>query len=288
MEVRQLRYFVAVAEELHFGRAAQRLGIVQPAVSQQISKLERELGVRLLDRTPRQVALTGHGARLLGEAREALAAVDRVRSVADDLASGRSGLFRLGTSPALGHRVARGLAAIQALAPDIEVELVDGPVSAHVAAIAAGRVNAALVRGRVRSPRVREVPLWTETLHAVLPAAHPAAAHATVRPAALADLRLRLPSRASDPALRDAVLHDCAADGVEPVPGRDVTSVDDAALEIGSGGRDWTVVYGDRPDLASCAVAVRPFEPAIVVPGTLLVPAGHTPECQDALVAAFS
>lgn len=82
VEMRQLRCFVTVAEELHFGRAAERLHLVQPAVSQQLRNLERELGARLFDRSSRHVRLTETGALLLPEARAALAAADRLRAVA--------------------------------------------------------------------------------------------------------------------------------------------------------------------------------------------------------------
>src|SRR5689334_6227400 len=85
MELRQLRYFVTVAEELHFGKAAERLGIVQPAVSQQVARLEREFGLLLLDRSSRHVRLTNDGERLLQEARAVLAAADRTAEVAAEL-----------------------------------------------------------------------------------------------------------------------------------------------------------------------------------------------------------
>ena len=100
MEIRQLAYFVTVADELSFGRAAERLHIVQPAVSQQIRRLERELGVPLFDRSSRHVRLTAAGERLLPEARAVLAAAGRVRQVAADAAAGADGILRV--APARG------------------------------------------------------------------------------------------------------------------------------------------------------------------------------------------
>lgn len=282
MEVRQLRYFVAVAEELHFGRAAERLGIVQPAVSQQIGRLERELGLRLLDRTPRRVALTGDGTRLLVEARAALAAVDRVRAVADDLSSGRAGVFRLGTSPGLGERLRRGVETVRRGSPELELRLVEGAAIEHARAIRRGELDAALVRGEV--PGARSVPLWAEPLHVVLPRGHRAAA-GPVAVRELKDLRLRLPA---DPALEAAVLGRCAEEGLDPERGRAVGSVEDAAVEIAAGARDWTVVYGERTGLASCGTMLLPFDPPLSVPGLLLLPADGAAACADALAAAFS
>ena len=96
MELRQLRYFVAVAEELHFGRAAARLHIASPSLSQQIKALERDLAVRLFDRSSTGVALTSAGAELVPVARRALAAADEVEDAARRIADGRSTVLRLG------------------------------------------------------------------------------------------------------------------------------------------------------------------------------------------------
>ncbi|WP_433296647.1 LysR family transcriptional regulator [Pseudonocardia sp. CA-142604] len=287
MELRQLRSFVAVAEDLHFGRAASRLGLVQPAVSQQLSRLERELGVRLLERTSHRVALTDDGIRVLAEVRAALAAVDRIRDVAGVLARGRANVVRLGTAPGLGRRLLHGLTTLRGMAPDVELVLVDGAGPAHAAAVAAGELDMALVRGPVVAAGVRATQVGADELLAVLPAAHPAAAEPAVQVEALADLRLRLPSAAGDPAFHDAVIARCAEVGFVPGRGRHVVSVEDAALEIAAGADAWTVVVGEQGDPSSCSLAVRPFDPPLCVPVQLLQPATGARRCQDRIADVF-
>src|SRR4051794_12772178 len=99
MELRHIRYFVAVAEELHFRRAAERLHIAQPAVSEQIRKLEEELGVRLFDRTQRNVALTDAGAAMLTEAYRVLHHAEAARLAARNAADGPGSELRIGYVP---------------------------------------------------------------------------------------------------------------------------------------------------------------------------------------------
>jgi DNA-binding transcriptional LysR family regulator len=152
VELRQLQYFVAVAEELHFGRAAQRLHIVQPAVSQQIRRLERELGVPLLDRTPRRVRLTTQGERLLAEARTVLAAADRTAAVAAQLALHDRGRLRVGTSPGLSDRLEQILLTLRQDAPELQVELDNRPGLEQLDAVARGDLDLALVRGIESGP----------------------------------------------------------------------------------------------------------------------------------------
>ena len=99
MELRHLRYFVGVGEEQHYGRAAKRLGVAQPALSRQIQDLERELGFALFDRLPRGVKLSAAGKLFLDDARQILQHVDEAKLRAERVASGKAGTLRMGVTP---------------------------------------------------------------------------------------------------------------------------------------------------------------------------------------------
>ncbi|WP_189537326.1 LysR family transcriptional regulator [Streptomyces roseolilacinus] len=207
MELRQLEYFVAVAEELGLRRAAERLETAEEAVGRQIDRLEGELGLRLFDRgkPPRHVRLTAAGERLLPEARAALAAAERVRETAAGIVGGTEGLVRLGTSRAFADRVYRALGALAERRPRLRVRLERAPQEGRLAAVRSGTFDAALVRTVCRAEGVALYPVWTEPLLAALPAGHPLAALDEPHPAQLARLPLRLAPRETNPALHDLV-----------------------------------------------------------------------------------
>ena len=118
MELRHLRYFVAVAEELHFRRAAERLHVAQPAVSEQIRKLEAELGVQLFNRTQRSVSLTPSGQAMLGEARRVLRQADVAQMAARNATEDAKSRLRIGyLSDSLPTRVSRAMRMLTASAP---------------------------------------------------------------------------------------------------------------------------------------------------------------------------
>lgn len=124
MEIRRYRLFVALAEELHFGRAAARAGVAQSVLSVQIRRLEDELGVTLFARTRRMVKLTPVGARLLNEARAVLDRADQARRVAHALASGKEEVVRVGmTTVSLSGAAPRILGAFRDANPSVEIEL---------------------------------------------------------------------------------------------------------------------------------------------------------------------
>jgi DNA-binding transcriptional LysR family regulator len=290
VELRQLRYFVTVAEELHFGRAAERLLIGQPAVSQQIRRLERELRVELFDRTPRTVRLTSAGQSFLPAARAVLTAEDAARAIAAELATGRTGVLRLGTITGLGERLDRILDVFETQAPGMRLELVALPARERLAQLADGRLDAAFVRGTIpaHAPELAHLPLWQDALVAAVPARHPLAERATLRLADLAELPLRLTERRNNPSLVDLVLSSCHAAGFEPVPGPSPSgALQDALAAIGSGTPMWTVVYAANAKIMRIPrVAFVPFEPGLALPTGLAVRQGPLSPGLDLLLTA--
>lgn len=284
VELRALRYFVTVAEELHFGRAAERLGIVQPAVSQQVARLERELGVRLLDRTPRTVRLTEAGSRVLDAARDALAAAEKVRAVAHRL----PGTVRIGTAPGLTGRLERGIDALRVHNPRLDVVLVDLPVAARLTAVRQGELDLALARGPVTAPGVRVLPAWSEPLHAVVSTRHPLAARDSVSPVDLADCLLRLPFRTDQP-LHDAIIAALREMGVRPPLGRPAGTVQDTIVEVGAEPASWALLPADQlAGAESTRVRAIPLDPPLSVIGNVITPDDDVPDhCKDVTVAAF-
>ncbi|MFD7153983.1 LysR family transcriptional regulator [Kribbella sp. NPDC059898] len=282
MELRQLRYFVTVAEELHFGRAAERLNIVQPAVSQQVARLERELGLQLLDRSSRHVRLTGDGERMLHEARAVLAAADQASEVAAALASGRDGILRIGTAPGLRSRLERGLTTLRRRTPGLDIQLSSGTTAEYLTALRSGELDIAFVRGDVAAADIQVTELWRDPLSVLVPTAY--RADDGVELIDLAALPLRLPD---DPRLCDHMVTACREAGFEPVLGRPIDDFEAAVVEMSTGSPAWTVVYGTACEAAEGALWMGPFSPPRTAPGNLLTLAGRSGECLAQLVAAF-
>ncbi|SNQ51866.1 conserved hypothetical protein [Frankia canadensis] len=259
MELRQLRYFVTVAEEQHFGHAAARLNIGQPAVSQQVRRLERELGVELFDRSPRHVRLTAAGEVLLPEARAVLAAEDRALAVAARLANEYTGTLRLGTSRGLGGRLEIVLEQIRHRAPHLAVELVGEPTQQRLDRVAAGTLDATFVRGTTTGPAHRAIPVWQEPLVVALPARHELGRRSDVALADLAHLPLGLVPRRRNPVLVDLVIRACHDAGFQPVPSPLTGTLEDTLATIGSGAPLWTVLYAAHArQLRASRVSFRP------------------------------
>ncbi|MFJ5027566.1 LysR substrate-binding domain-containing protein [Streptomyces sp. NPDC088560] len=274
MELRQLRYFVAVAEELHFARAAERLLIAQSAVSQQVRRLERELGAGLFDRSPRRVRLTEAGQRFLPAAREVLAAEQRARAAVADYAADRGERLRVGTSTGMGDRLDQVLEALAGVAPELRVELASAPTAVRLEQVARGELDAAFVRGVEEGPDgVRLVPVWQDRLLVVLGARHALAGQSRVELGELSGLPLYLTARRNNPPLVDLVVGACRDAGFEPVPGPAASSLQDTLAALGAGSPGWSVVYASHAaQLATGRVSFLPVSSPLVLPTALAVP----------------
>ncbi len=191
MELRHLRYFVAVAEELHFHRAATRLHISQPPLSQQIRALERELGVTLLARNRRRVALTSAGEGFLEDARSILAAVDRASERARDIARGAIGTLSIGFvgSAMFSPTLPNILRTFRSEHPEVGLVLRELPTTVQVSSLIAGELDVGVIRppldGIEIDGQLELLTIQRERLVAALPAGHALASRRRLRPGEL-------------------------------------------------------------------------------------------------------
>src|SRR3954463_15858608 len=176
IELRLLRYFAVVAEELHVGHAAARLYISQPALSQQIRALEDQVGVPLFTRHPRGVELTEAGEVLLAEAREVLARADRLEQAVGELARGEADALSIGISPGVPPGLLPELVArFRESHPDARLEVRELTTPNQLEAIGSGSLDIGLVREPVQDTRLSRRTLLVEPLGASLPESHPLA-----------------------------------------------------------------------------------------------------------------
>ncbi len=214
MELKQLQLFVAVAEDLHFGRAAERMYIAQPALSQHIRRLERELGVELFDRRGRNVKLTAPGRAFLGEARRVVAQSERAATVARRAGDGSEGVLTLGYYPAVAASVVPEI--VQPFldhAPGMSIHLIaDGPQALNDGLVR-GDLDLAVTSGPILRPGMATQVLQHSHLAVVMPVEHPLTEQYEIDLTQLEDLPLVTTARTADPQLFDSVVSACHAAG---------------------------------------------------------------------------
>ncbi|ACB23770.1 DNA-binding transcriptional LysR family regulator [Methylobacterium sp. PvP062] len=182
----QLRCFAAVAEELHFGRAAARLNMTQPPLSRQIQVLERVLDVQLLERTSRTVRLTAAGRSFLPEAQRILRLAETATHVTRQVAAGRAGVLKFGFTAASAYDfLPRLVTAFRRALPDVTLALREMVSKDQIEELLAGRIDAALVRPPVTHPDLIAVRALAEPLVVALPAGNPLALRDGLTPADL-------------------------------------------------------------------------------------------------------
>jgi DNA-binding transcriptional LysR family regulator len=217
MELRHLRYFVTVAEELHFGRAAERLNMSQPPLSRQIQELEEELGFALFTRAYHKVALTDAGRTYLTHARLILDQVARAKQDAAGIALGGTGLLRVGHGAHLpdGY-VTRVLAQFQQAAPGISIELLEGPTPRVLRALQQKSIDVGLILTPADHAGLVVKPLMREPLVIALPIDHKYATAPLPRLSLLAGENFVSCRKYEDPGYREVVEAICLREGFMP------------------------------------------------------------------------
>ena len=281
MELRHLRYFVAVAEEGHVTRAAERLGIQQPPLSQQIRALERELDAQLFHRKPRGVELTPAGRALLDEARAILARTEEAIAATRRAAHGESGRIVIGfTNSASFHPfVPRAIRAFREAYPLVALALEESGTVELVGALRGQTIDAAFVRSPVGENADLTVrPLLEEPMVAAVPSGHPLSIAAEPLPlAALASETFILYRRPVGPGLHDAIIAACDRAGFSPRIGQEAPRMM-STLSLVAAGLGVTMVPASMSRLEAEGVAYRRFDPAtqLTAPLTLAYRRGET------------
>lgn len=265
----QLSYFVAVAEERNFTRAAERLHVSQSPLSQAIKALETNLGVTLLERTSRHVELTTAGEELLPAARAALGAVEHAVNVAREAGAGERRLVRVGfLAYGACSVIDQSLAAFAAPVSDLRIETRQADFADPSAGLSGGAVDVAFIRLPVSAPELCLASLTREARVAVLPSWHPLADRDQITIGDLLNEHwLQMPGR--DPVWRDFWLATGHRDGVAPLLGPEVRTIDEQLTATATGAyvslapRSVAEFY-PRPGISYVAVdRIEPSEVAI-------------------------
>lgn len=272
MELRQLRYFVAVAEELHYGRAAERLRISTPTLSQQIAALERSLQQRLLQRTSSRVSLTAAGAALLEEARLVLAAAERARdAVADTARTGHQLSVRVATG--MQHVIGDQLRRVENN-PDLVVSLQATANPDATEAVLHGRADGAFVWCRDSTDhRLQSILLASAAVGIALPRDHRLAQLSAIPVSALQDETIALFPRSLGPGMWDVFVHHLRPAGLgdgRVVNLRTTLTWGSAMLEAVARGEavaPFTQVVAERMyELDEMGIVLRPLDPPLDLP----------------------
>ena len=285
MDLRLLRYFVALAEERNFTAAARRLNVSQPALSQQIRLLERRLGARLVDRAAQPLRLTPAGQELVAGARRILAEAAQVDASVREVGAGRAGLLRVGvTWGGLYDLVLPALRELGAERPRLRVTVAQLAGLEQLAALRRDEVDVVLHREN----QVEELGslesrfLFDDPLLAMLPQRHPAGRSGQVRLADLAGERLVMISRAAKPLVFDRILRLCREAGFEPEVVEEVG--EPMALALAVGGQGFVSLTGAGMANRYAGVDYLPVAP---LTGIAKVSAFWSENCVNPLVPEF-
>lgn len=235
MNLRDLRYLVAVADHLHFGKAAEASFVSQPTLSTQIKKLERELGVELVERNPRHITLTEAGRQIVERARVILDEADNIRGIAHQAQDPESGTLRMGLFPTLApYLLPHVVPAINARFPHLELLLVEEKTEVIVQRLRDGTLDVGVLALPIHDEQLHQEPLFTEDFVLAVPAAHPLAEHrGPIDTSVLAGEHVLLLEEGH--CLRDQALSVCRLSGAAERSGFRATSLETLRQMVASG-----------------------------------------------------
>ncbi|OZI34797.1 LysR family transcriptional regulator [Bordetella genomosp. 10] len=285
--IRQSWMFLAVAEEKHFGRAALRLGMSQPPLTEQIKVLEHSLKLRLFERSRRGTRLSAAGAAILPAVRQFAGQVEHLERVVREVAAGQSGVLHVGAiTSAMLETVPPLLNALRRGHPHLTVFVREIDSAEAVPALLAGELDMAFVRlDGEAGPGIATLPLTEDRLAVALPREHPLAAMTRIRLQSLANEPLVMSSRQVSPAYFDMLTAACRAHGLMPRVLHEVRSVASQVAYVGCG-QGVALVPSSMKKLAPENVVVRPLrEKVMVVTAALAWSAERAHPLVDAAVA---
>lgn len=258
MELRHLRYFAAVAEERHFGRAAARLGIAQPPLSKQVHDLEREVGFELFDRSRRPIELTAAGETLLEHARAVLHAVEAGVQEARRAGEGRSGRISVGYPSSLAYSgLTDVLRAFREQAPDVTIQTQPLPSGEQVEGLLRGDLHVGFVRGPLQEPSLVSEVVRRERLMLALPPDHPLTGCEQLELVRVSREPFVFFPRARGPAFFDFLMGFCRSSGFSPRIVQEAPQVD--VLSLVAAGFGVSIVPDSVREIRRDDIALRPL-----------------------------
>ncbi|MGO8244265.1 LysR family transcriptional regulator [Rhizobium johnstonii] len=291
MELRHLRYFLAVAEEGNFTRAAGKLGIGQPPLSQQIRDLEREVGAALFHRVPHGAELTAAGTAFLGEAKASLAAAEKAKLAAQSANRGETGRLSLGftASSAFNPVVSTTIRRFRARWPEVQLSLTEMNTLALMQKLERGELDATFMRPSLDDPTgIRLLRLPDEPMVIALPASHPLARRSKLPLAALADEPFILFPRLVGLSLYDDVVLACRKAGFELTVAQEAPQIS-SVVNLVAADLGVSIVPASISQIKLEGVAYRPIEgPPAVARLALAILKTHRSPVTENLISLLS
>ncbi len=258
MELRHLRYFLAIAEERHFGRAAQKLGIAQPPLSKQVQDLELELGYPLFDRSRRPVELTAAGQALLEHARSLLEALEIAVRETRRAGAGHSGRLSIGYPSSLAYSGLTGLLrAFRVSSPDVAIEIRELPPADQVDSLKRGDLDVGFVRAPLHEPQLASENIRTEKLVLALPADHRLAIRERVALSSVSREPFVFFPRDRGPGFFDQLISVCRDSGFTPRIVQEAPQID--VLALVAAGFGLSILPESVRELRRADIVLRPI-----------------------------